>query len=50
MIVQNDSSPEQYTENIFRELYRMLRSRRIALHYLDKAMMKKIGIPMIRPT
>lgn len=36
------SSPEKYANDIFEEIYRMLRNRKIHSNFRDKTMMKKL--------
>ena len=40
--MQNNLSPEKHINKIFGETYNMLRNVRVAFHYMDKEMMKKI--------
>jgi len=49
IVIQDNLSPEKHINKIFGETYRMLRNIRVAFHFLDKNMMKKIITTMIRP-
>ena len=47
--IQDNLKPEKHIGKIFGDTYRMLRNIRVAFHYMDKEMMKKILTTMIRP-
>ena len=49
MVIQDNSSPEKYIDIIFGDTFRMLRKMQIALHFLNKGMMRKIITTMVRP-
>jgi len=49
IVIQDNLSPEKHINKIFAVRYRMLRNIRVAFHFLDKNMMKKIITTMIRP-
>ena len=49
VVIQDNLSPEKHINRIFGDTYRMLRNIRVAFHFLDKDMMKKIITTMIRP-
>ena len=49
IVMQNNLSPEKHINKIIGETYNMLRNIRAAFHYMDKEMMKKIIIIMVRP-
>ena len=49
IVMQNNLSPEKHINKIIGETYNMLRNIRVAFHYMDKEMMKKIIIIMVRP-
>ena len=49
VIIQDTLTPERHISEIFGSTYRMLMNIRVAFHYMDKAMMKKIITTMIRP-
>ena len=49
VIVQDTLSPEQHISEIFHSTYRLLTNIRVAFHYMDTSMMKKILVSMVRP-
>ena len=49
MIIQDNLLPENHTDRIFGDSFRMLRNIRMAFNFLDKDMMKKTINTMIRP-
>ena len=49
MIIQDTLSPERHINGIFGSTYGLLTNIRVAFHYLDTSMMKKIITTMIRP-
>ena len=48
MVIQDTLSPERHINQIFGSTYRTLINIRVAFHYMDKEMMKKILTSMIR--
>ena len=46
---QDTLSPENHIGRLFGQAYRMLQNVKTAFHYMDKDMMKKIIVTMIRP-
>lgn len=49
VIIQETLGPERHISKIFGTTYNMLTNIRVAFHYMDKEMMKKIITSMIRP-
>ena len=49
VVIQDNLSPEKHIDRIFGDTFRRLRNIRMAFHFLDKDMMKKIITSMIRP-
>ena len=49
VVIQDTLTPEQHISEIFGKTYRMLTNVKVAFHYMDKDMMKKIIVTMIRP-
>ena len=49
VVIQDNISPEKYINLIFGKTFRMLRNIRIAFHFLDNGVMRKIITTMIRP-
>ena len=49
ILIQDNLSPEKHIDKIFGDTYRMLRNIRVAFYFLDKEMMRKIIMTMIRP-
>ena len=49
VVIQDTLSPEQHINQIFGSTYRTLTNIRVAFHFTDKDMMKKILTSMIRP-
>ena len=49
VVVQDTLSPERHINGIFGSAYRVLTDIRVAFHYMDKSMMRKIVTTMIRP-
>ena len=42
VIIQNNLSPEKHIGRITREIYKLLTNIRVAFHYMDEDMMKKL--------
>ena len=49
VVIQDNLSPEKHIYRIFGDTFMMLRNIRMAFHFLDKDMMRKIITTMIRP-
>ena len=49
VVIQDTLSPERHINQLFGSTYRMLTNIRVAFHYMDKDMMKKILTNMVRP-
>ena len=49
VIMQENGQPESHIDRIFGETYNLLKNIRLAFHYMDKDMMKKLICTMIRP-
>ena len=49
VVIQGTWSPEWHINQIFGSTYRTITNIRVAFHYMDKDMMKKILTSMIRP-
>ena len=49
VVVQDNLSPEAHIRGVFGSTYRMLTNIRVAFHYMDMSMMKKIITTMVRP-
>ena len=49
VIMQNDLSPENHINKLFGNTFGILRNIKVAFNYMDKEMMKKIIMTMIRP-
>ena len=49
VVIQDNLSPKKHIDRIFGDTFGMLRNIWLAFHYLDKDMMRKIIITMIRP-
>ena len=49
MVIQDNLSLEKHINRIFGDTFRMLRNMQMAFNFLDKDMMRKIIITMIRP-
>ena len=49
VIIQENGQPESHIDKIFGETYNLLRNIRLAFHYMDKEMMRKLITTMIRP-
>ena len=49
IIIQKDLSPEKHIRKITRETYKLLINIRVAFHYMDEEMMKKLILAVIRP-
>lgn len=49
VIMQNDGQPESHINRIFGETYNLVKNIGLAFHYLDKEMMRKLIVTMIRP-
>ena len=49
VVIQDNLSPEKHINRIFDDTFKMLRNIRMAFHFLDKVMMRKIITTMIRP-
>ena len=49
VVIQEILSPEQHISQLFGSTYKILTSIRVAFHYMDKDMMRKILTSMIRP-
>ena len=47
--MQDTLSPEKHINSIFRTTYGILTNIRVAFHYMDEDMMRKIITTMIRP-
>ena len=48
VVIQDNLWPEEHIDRIFGDTFRMLRNIRMAFHFLDKDMMRKIITSMIR--
>ena len=48
VVIQNRLRPEQHIGQLFRATYRILTKIRVAFHYMDKDVMRKILTSMIR--
>ena len=48
VVIQDNLSPEKHRSRIFDDTFRMLRNIRMAIHFLDKDMMRKIITTMLR--
>ena len=49
MVIQDCLSPEKHIDEIFSDTLWMLRNMRMAFHFLDKDVMRKILTTMITP-
>ena len=49
VVIQDNLSPEKHIDRIFGDTFRRLRNIRMAFHFLDKDMMKKIITTRISP-
>ena len=49
VMIQNNLSPEAHIKRVFGSTYRMLTNIRVAFHYMDTSMMKKIITTMVCP-
>ena len=49
VVMQENLHPDKHIDMIFGETYNLLRNIRVAFHYLDKEMMRKLICTMIRP-
>ena len=49
VVIQDNLSPEKHIDRIFGDTFRMLRNIRMAIHFLNQDMMRKIIPTMIRP-
>ena len=49
VLTQDNLSPQKHINGILGDTFRMLRNIRMAFHFLDKDMMRKITTTMIRP-
>jgi len=49
VIIQDNLSPDKHINKIVRETYSLLKNIRVAFHYLDEEMVKKLIVSMIRP-
>ena len=49
VIIQDNLSPNKHINKIVRETYSLLKNIRVAFHYLDEEMVKKLIVSMIRP-
>ena len=49
VVIQDNLSPEKHINRIFGDTFMMLRNIRMAFHFLDKYLMRKIITTMIRP-
>ena len=49
VVIQDNLSPEKHINKIFVNTFKMLRNKRMAFHFLDKDMVRKILTSMIRP-
>ena len=49
VVIQDNLLPEKHVDGIFGDTFRMLRNIRIAFHFLDKNMMKKLLTTIIKP-
>ena len=49
VVIQDNLSPENYIDRTFGDTFKMLRNIWMTFHFLDKDMMRKILITMIRP-
>ena len=49
VLIQNNSSPENHVDKIFGDTFWMLRNIRMAFHFLDKDMKRKMITLFIRP-
>ena len=49
VIMQENGQPESYIDRMFGETYNLLKNIRLAFHYMDKEMMKKLISTVIRP-
>ena len=49
VVIQDTLYPDGYINQLFGSTYRMLANIRVAFHYMNKDMMKKILTSMIRP-
>ena len=49
IVMLDNICPEKHINKIFGETYNMLRNIKVAFHYMDKEMMKKIITTIIRP-
>ena len=47
--ILDNNQPESHVNKIFGETYNLIRNIRLAFHYMDKEMMKKLITTMIRP-
>ena len=47
--IQDSLSPEEHIDNIFRTTYNLLVNVKVAFHYMDREMMRKIITTLIRP-
>ena len=49
LVIQDTLSPERHINQLFGSTYRMLTNIRVAFHYMDKDVMKKILTSMVCP-
>ena len=49
VVIQDNLSPEKHINRIIGDTFMMLRNIRMAFHFLDEDMMRKILTTMIRP-
>ena len=49
VVIQDNLSPEKHINRIFGDIIKMLRNIRMAFHFLDKDMRRKVMPTMIRP-
>ena len=49
VVIQDNLSPEKHIDGLFGDAFIMLRNIRMAFHFLDKDMMRKIITTMIIP-